>query len=93
MDNEDTVCQYIANINSGAYNNSGGLVVKSSMLYTVGGRSTISLVQTTGGQKFVLTFFVIGTVGLVAYAAYLCRKVNQCVKQGLIMQNEWGFMA
>lgn len=93
VDNEDTVCQYIANINSGAYNDSGELVVKSSTLYIVGGRSTISSVQTTGGQKFALTFFVIGTVGLVAYAAYLRQKVNQCVKQGLIMRNERGSMA
>jgi hypothetical protein len=85
IDNEDTVCQYIANINSGAYDDSGELIVKTSTLYIVGGgRSSITSVQTTGGQKFALTFFVIGTVGLVAYAAYLRQKVNQCVKKGLL---------
>lgn len=85
IDNEDTVCQYIANINSGAYDDSGELIVKTSTLYIVGGgRSSITSVQTTGGQKFALTFFVIGTVGLVAYAAYLRHKVNQCVKKGLL---------
>jgi hypothetical protein len=46
VENVDTVCQYVANINSGAYNDSGKLVVKSSTLYIVGGRSTTSLVQT-----------------------------------------------
>ena len=85
IDNEDSVCQYIANINSGAYDDSGELIVKTSTLYIVGGgRSSITSVQTTGGQKFALTFFVIGTVGLVAYAAYLRQKVNQCVKKGLL---------
>ena len=74
VENVDTVCQYVANINSGAYNDSGKLVVKSSTLYIVGGRSTTSLVQTTGGKKFALTFFVIGTVGLVAMQHICVRR-------------------
>lgn len=69
--NEETVCDFITTIQSGHYDETGEIVV-------VGGQSTIlsSSIQTTGGQKFALTFFVIGTVGLAAYAALLHQKIK-----------------
>jgi hypothetical protein len=82
--NEETVCDYIGNINSGAYDESGELVVKSSKTISIVGGTKYDTVQTTGGQKFALTFFLIGTVGFVAYAAVLRHRVNQYVRKGLI---------
>jgi hypothetical protein len=82
--NENTVCEYIANINSGAYDESGELIVKSTKTINIVGGTKYDTVQTTGGQKFALTFFVIGTVGFVGYAAILRQRVNQYVLKGLI---------
>ena len=84
VSNEGTVCEYIASINSGAYDESGELVVKSSKTINIVGGTKYDTVQTTGGQKFALTFFIIGTVGFVAYAAFLRQRVNQAVRRGMI---------
>ena len=90
--NEDTVCTYIASINSGAYDETGKLVAKTKTITIVGG--TRYDVQTTGRQKFSLTFFAIGTVGIVAYAAFLRRKVKRYVRKGMIMHiGDGGAMA
>jgi hypothetical protein len=90
--NEDTVCEYIANINSGAYDETGELVVKTSTLHISGG-TRYDTVQTTGRQKFALTFFVIGTVGFVAYAAFLRQRVNVYKRKGIISPRAGGAMA
>jgi hypothetical protein len=84
VSNEGTVCEYIASINSGAYDESGELVVKSSKTINIVGGTKYDSVQTTGGQKFALTFFIIGTVGFVAYAVFLRQRVNQAVRRGII---------
>mmetsp|Transcript_8319 Transcript_8319/g.18642 ORF Transcript_8319/g.18642 Transcript_8319/m.18642 type:complete len:432 (+) Transcript_8319:85-1380(+) len=70
--NEESVCDFITTMSSGTYDETGEVVIQ-------GGSKTIlaSTVQTTGGQKFALTFFVIGTVGLAAYAALLHQKISK----------------
>ena len=90
--NEDTVCKYIAKIHSGAYDETGKLVVKTSTLHINGGTMYVT-VKTTGRQKFALTFFVIGTVGFVAYAAFLRQRVKQYIRKGIISPHVGGAMA
>mmetsp|Transcript_12168 Transcript_12168/g.29722 ORF Transcript_12168/g.29722 Transcript_12168/m.29722 type:complete len:432 (+) Transcript_12168:161-1456(+) len=85
--NEETVCDYITTIQAGHFDETGEVVIS-------GGQTTIlgNSVQTTGGQKFALTFFVIGTVGLAAYAALLHRKLTKDSKADLADQGD-GAMA
>ena len=68
---EDEVCDFIASIRAGTFDQTGDIVV-------TGGRSTLSGgVATTGGQKFALTFFIIGTAGLGAYAFMLHQQLTK----------------
>ena len=69
--NEDLVCEFIASLKSGTYSQDGEIVIGGSRAYTAGGRST------TGGQKFALTFFILGTVGLAVYAAMLHSQLTK----------------
>jgi hypothetical protein len=64
-ENEDLVCEFISSLKSGTYSQEGEIVIGGSRAYSSGGSTT------TGGQKFALTFFIIGTVGLAVYAAML----------------------
>jgi len=41
---------------------------------------------TTGGQKFALAFFILGTVGLAVYAAMLHSQLTKGSKAGLSRQ-------
>mmetsp|Transcript_17936 Transcript_17936/g.41162 ORF Transcript_17936/g.41162 Transcript_17936/m.41162 type:complete len:422 (-) Transcript_17936:182-1447(-) len=68
---EGVVCDFVESLKAGSYDESGEIVVngKSS---SVGGGS-----QTTGGQKFALTFFILGTVGLAGYAGMLHSKLTK----------------
>merc|ERR1712032_643215 len=68
---EDVVCNYIKSINNGQYTEDGEIKVKG------GNASSGSDASTTGGQKFALTFFIIGTVGLAIYAATLHAKLTK----------------
>merc|ERR1712032_1190413 len=68
---EDVVCNYIKSINNGQYTEDGEIKVKG------GNVSSGSDASTTGGQKFALTFFIIGTVGLAIYAATLHAKLTK----------------
>jgi len=68
--NEETVCEFLSSISSGHWDTSGEVVI-------VGGRQYHNEVKTSGGQKFALTFFVLGTVGLVIYAAMLHKKITR----------------
>lgn len=69
LSNEQSVCEFISTVNAGHYDSTGEIILS-------GGRTTLSnSAMTTGGQKFALTFFVIGTVGLASYAAYLHQKI------------------
>lgn len=80
VDNEDLVCDLISSLKSGTYSQEGEIVVGGSRLYSAGGTST------TGGQKFALTFFIIGTVGLSVYAAMLHSQLTKGSRANLASQ-------
>ena len=78
--NEELVCDFISSLKSGTYDQGGEIVVGGSKVYSAGGTST------TGGQKFTLTFFIIGTVGLAVYAATLHTSLTKGGKPNLAAQ-------
>jgi len=78
--NEELVCEFISSLKSGTYSQDGEIVIGGSKMYTSGGTST------TGGQKFALTFFIIGTVGLAVYAAMLHSQLTKGGKADLSSQ-------
>jgi hypothetical protein len=80
IDNEELVCEFISSLKSGTYSQDGEIVIGGSKVYTAGGTST------TGGQKFALTFFIIGTVGLAVYAAMLHSQLTKGGKADLSAQ-------
>merc|ERR1711957_978788 len=82
---EELVCDYISSLKSGTYDESGEIVVQGGSSVSGGGA------RTTGGQKFALTFFVLGTVGLSGYAAMLHGKLTRGGKTDLA--NRGGAMA
>ena len=69
--NEEVVCEYISALKSGTYSESGDIVVSSGKITTGGGTAT------SGGQKFALTIFIAGTVGLGVYAAMLHTQLTK----------------
>ena len=78
--NEELVCNFITSIKAGTYDLSGDIVV-------TGGRTTIGGGTTTsGGQKFALTFFILGSVGLAGYAAMLHSQLTKGAKADLSRQ-------
>jgi len=77
--NEEIVCDFISSIKSGTYSQTGEIVVGGSNRYAEGGK-------TTGGQKFALTFFILGTVGLAVYAAMLHTNLTKESKADLSAQ-------
>lgn len=78
--NEEAVCNYMSNVMSGIYDMSGEISI-------AGGRSiTGSGAATTGGQKFALTFFILGSVGLAGYAAMLHQQLTKGAKSNLTQQ-------
>merc|ERR1712232_625075 len=80
LENEDTVCDFISSLKSGTYAQDGEIVVGGSNSYHSGSTST------TGGQKFALTFFILGTVGLAVYAAMLHSNLTKSAKSDLSSQ-------
>lgn len=80
LENEETVCDYISSLKSGTYSQDGEIVVGGSNSYHSGATST------TGGQKFALTFFILGTVGLAVYAAMLHTNLTKSAKSDLSSQ-------
>lgn len=77
---EELVCDYISSLKSGTYDESGEIVVRGGSSIVGGGA------KTTGGQKFALTFFILGTVGLAGYAAMLHSKLTKGGKADLANQ-------
>lgn len=71
LSQEGLVCDYIQSIKAGTYDEDGEINVKGASVAISGGS------RTTGGQKFALTFFILGTVGLAAYAAVLHSKLTK----------------
>jgi len=80
ISNEELVCDFISSLKSGTYSQDGEIVIGGSKVYTSGGTST------SGGQKFALTFFIIGTVGLAVYAAMLHTQLTKGGKPDLSAQ-------
>merc|ERR1711934_889387 len=80
FENEETVCDFISSLKSGTYDQDGEIVVGGSSSYHSGTTST------TGGQKFALTFFILGTVGLAVYAAMLHSNLTKSAKSDLSTQ-------
>ena len=80
ISNEELVCDFISSLKSGTYSQDGEIVIGGSKVYTAGGTST------SGGQKFALTFFIIGTVGLAVYAAMLHTQLTKGGKPDLSTQ-------
>jgi hypothetical protein len=80
ISNEELVCDFISSLKSGTYSQDGEIVIGGSKVYTAGGTST------SGGQKFALTFFIIGTVGLAVYAAMLHTQLTKGGKPDLSAQ-------
>jgi hypothetical protein len=65
---EELVCDFINSIQKGTYDELGEIKVK--------GKNSLGGGSTTGIQKFALTFFILGTAGLAAYAATLHMKIT-----------------
>jgi len=77
---EEVVCDYMASLVAGTYAEDGEIVVSGASASGGGASST------TGGQKFALAFFIIGSVGLAAYAAVLHSKLTKGGKAELSRQ-------
>lgn len=78
--NEELVCDFISTLKAGHYDQTGEIVVS-------GGRTTLGGgTATTGGQKFALTFFILGSVGLAGYAAMLHSQLTKGAKADLSRQ-------
>jgi len=74
---EEVVCDFMQSLKSGTYDEEGEIIVTGSSGMNGSGKST------TGGQKFALTFFILGTVGLAVYAAILHSKLVKGSKTDL----------
>ena len=82
---ESVVCDFIKSVSNDAYDSTGEISI-------YGGNSKAgSSSSTNTGQKVALSFFIIGTVGLAAYAAMLHTKLTKGGKAGL--SNQGGAMA
>jgi len=78
--NEELVCDFISSLKAGHYDQTGEIVVSGGRT-TLGGGAT-----TTGGQKFALTFFILGSVGLAGYGAMLHSQLTKGAKADLSRQ-------
>lgn len=67
---ESVVCDFIQSLKSGTYDEEGEIIVSGASSSSASAASS-----TTPGQKFALSFFVIGTVSLAIYAAVLHSKL------------------
>jgi len=80
VQNEALVCDFISSVSAGHYDQTGEIVIS-------GGRTTLSgSMSTSGGQKFALTFFILGSVGLAGYAALLHQQLTKGAKADLSRQ-------
>jgi hypothetical protein len=70
LEQESIVCDFIDSIKAGSYDEYGEIVVNGANLANSG-------TMTTSGQKFALTAFVLGTVGLAFYAGTLHRRLTK----------------
>eukprot|EP00586_Coscinodiscus_wailesii_P000010 CAMPEP_0172477234 /NCGR_PEP_ID=MMETSP1066-20121228/170_1 /TAXON_ID=671091 /ORGANISM="Coscinodiscus wailesii, Strain CCMP2513" /LENGTH=426 /DNA_ID=CAMNT_0013235527 /DNA_START=72 /DNA_END=1352 /DNA_ORIENTATION=- len=82
---EELVCALMDTVSNGAYDETGEIVLKSKSTNIEGAT------EATGGQKFALTVFILGTVGLAVFAAQLHSKLMKGGTDGL--SNQGGAMA
>lgn len=78
--NSELVCDFILSLKTGTYSQDGEIVIGGVSRYTGGSSAT------TGGQKFALTFFILGTVGCAVYAAMLHSQLTKGGKADLASQ-------
>lgn len=76
---EDVVCTYISALKAGTYSEEGDIVVNGGNVVRGGGAPS-------GGQKFALTIFILGTVGFAVYAAMLHSQLTKGDKADLSKQ-------
>jgi len=79
--NEETVCDFIYQIEKGTYDASSGEIMLEGSGKNVGGSSSA-----TGGQKFALTVLVLGSIGLAVYAASIHSQLTKGSKADLSKQ-------
>lgn len=68
---EKAVCNFVESLRLGSYDEAGEIVLNGASGTTGGGS------ETTGGQKFALTLFILGTAGLAGYASVLHSKLTR----------------
>jgi len=81
---EDLVCQFISTIGSGSYDQSGNIVLNSRLTIEDDAQ------KTTGGQAFMLTVLIVGTVGFAYYAMTLHSAL---MKNGEGLSSQGGAVA
>merc|ERR1711957_467470 len=74
---EDLVCQFIKTMKRGAYDETGEIILQARVTAVEGATAA------TGGQKFGLTVFILGTVGLAMYASTLHSQITKGGSSGL----------
>jgi len=77
---EDLVCQFIKVMKKGAYDETGEIILQSRVTAVEGATAA------TGGQKFALTVFILGTAGLAVYASTLHSQITKGGASGLVTQ-------
>jgi hypothetical protein len=77
LNQETVVCDFMTSLMSGTYDESGEIVISGASSAVNGAHAT------TAGQKFALSFFVLGTVALAIYAAMLHSKLVRGAKTDL----------
>merc|ERR1712048_1374396 len=74
---EELVCSFIKTVKKGAYDETGDIVLQGKVTSVEGATAA------TGGQKFLLTAFIVGCIGLAYYAASLHSELTKGGADGL----------
>jgi hypothetical protein len=84
---ETLICNFIDSLTAGTYSESGEIIVSGGRVKSAKSGAR----KTTGGQKFALTFFILGTIGLAVFAGMLHQKLTKGGKT--TMSNQGGALA
>lgn len=85
---ENVVCNFISSLDSGTYDETGEIRIGASSASS--GSSSSS---TSGAQKFFLSVFILGTVGLAVYAAMLHQKITKGAGTDAQLSSQGGTIA
>jgi len=77
---EELVCSFIKTMKKGAYDETGDIVLQGKVTSVEGATAA------TGGQRFLLTVFILGTAGLAYHAASLHALLTKGGANGLRTQ-------